>query len=98
MADVCAMLKNERDHYQPRMIFVMSDMDILTATIKSTLREIAKQANALGTGLQNAAPGEKSEKPNNSVQYLLGIADVLEKASEDCSDILTESSQSTRKP
>ena len=62
---------------------IMSDSDILAATVKSALREIAKQASALGVGLQNAAPGDKTDKPNNSVQYLLNIADELAKIADD---------------
>ena len=90
------MLITEHDHYQPRMVIVMSEMDILTATLKTTLREIAKQAAALGTGLQNAAPGDKTEKPNKSVQYLLGIADELEKKAEECEALLAEISKPTQ--
>ena len=81
------MLINEANHYQARMVIIMSDMDILAATIKSTLRDIAKQAGALGTGLQNAAPGNKTDTPNNSVQYLLGVSDVLAKTADDCDDL-----------
>jgi hypothetical protein len=78
------MLINETNQYQPRMVIIMSDMDILAATVKSALRDIAKQAGALGTGLQNAAPGSKSDTPNNSVQYLLSVSDVLIKTADDC--------------
>ena len=84
------MLINETNQqYQPRMV-IMSDMDILSATVKSALRDIAKQAGALGTGLQNAAPGSKSDTPNNSVQYLLGVSDVLAKTADDCEAIFSK--------
>jgi hypothetical protein len=92
------MFTNERDHYQPRMVIIMSDLDILTATVKSSLLDIAKQANALGTGLQNAAPGEKADKPNNSVQYLLNVSDALEKAAEACNDLTQLTHPIDKKP
>jgi hypothetical protein len=72
------------------MVIIMSDMDILAATIKSNLREIAKQAAALGTGLQNAAPGNKIDTPNNSIQYLLSVSDVLVKVADDCELLFSE--------
>lgn len=55
----------------------MSDAAILAASVKTTLLEVAKQANALGTGLQNAAPGDKTGTPNNSVAYLLSITEEI---------------------
>ena len=66
-----------------RAAIVMSDTDILAATIKSALRDVAKQASALGVGLQNAAPGDKGDAPNKSVQYLLTIADEIAKLADD---------------
>jgi hypothetical protein len=89
------MLANEDIQYlhQTRTAIVMGDTDILEATIKSTLREIAKQASALGIGLQNAAPGDKGDAPNNSVQYLLTIADELAKMAEESDSSQSESSQ-----
>lgn len=62
----------------------MTDLAIIRATAKTSLLEIAKQATALGNGLQNAAPGDRAGAPNNSVQYLLSIADSLTKTAEDC--------------
>lgn len=61
----------------------MSDTAIVASMVKSALAEIAKQANALGVGLQNAAPGDKAGAPNNSVQYLLDIAACLTKKIEE---------------
>lgn len=89
------MLANEELQYLSltRTANVMSDTDILEATIKSTLREIAKQASALGIGLQNAAPGDKGDTPNNSVQYLLTIADELAKVAEENDSSQPESPQ-----
>lgn len=68
--------------------YIMSEMAIIAASMKSTLKEIAKQATALGTGLQNAAPGDKTGAPNNSVQYLLSVAENLAKIAEECDKLL----------
>lgn len=77
-------------HLMPtgKMIF-MSDVAIIAALIKSTLLEISKQELALGTGLQNAAPGDKSGVPNKSVQYLLDGADCFAKLALQCNDFLS---------
>lgn len=78
------LVKEEMQYlHLTRAAIVMSDTDILAATIKSSLRDVAKQASALGVGLQNAAPGDKSDAPNNSVQYLLTIADEIAKLADD---------------
>ncbi len=63
---------------------IMSEMGIIAASMKETLKEIAKQSAALGVGLQNAAPGDKNGAPNHSVQYLLAIAESLMKIAEEC--------------
>lgn len=70
----------------------MSDAAILAASIKTTLLEVAKQAEALAIGLQNAAPGDKSGAPNNSVSYLLGISENINHLAEDCGKIQSVSS------
>lgn len=62
----------------------MTDLITIKASAKITLLEIAKQALALGTGLQNAAPSEKAGTPNTSVQYLLSTAENLIKIAEEC--------------
>lgn len=94
MTQSCAMLINERDFYQRETVFVMSDIAILAASVKTTLLEIAKQANALGTGLQNAAPGDAP--PNSSVLYLLKIAESLHQSAESCEVFLSFSSESNQ--
>ncbi len=66
----------------------MSEFKVIAVSMRDTLKDIAKQANALATGLQNAAPGDKAGTPNNSVQYLFSIAEVLEKIVEDCGALL----------
>ena len=58
-------------------INIMSNLALIGATVKAGLEEIAKQADALATGLQNAAPGDKKMVPNPSVQYLFDIADAI---------------------
>lgn len=59
------------------VIYCMSDAAILAASVKAALIEVAKQAEGLAMGLQNAAPAEKTGTPNNSIQYLLNIADSI---------------------
>ncbi len=76
----------------------MSDVAILAASVQMTLTEIAKQARALGTGLQNAAPGDKTGAPNNSVQYLLSTSENIIKAAEDCRQFQSLTSSSTPRP
>jgi len=65
----------------------MSETAVLAAFVKTTLLEIAKQAGALGLGLQNAAPGDKTGTPNNSVSYLLSTSDNLAKIAEECGQL-----------
>jgi hypothetical protein len=64
--------------------YIMSDAVILAASIKTSLIEIAKQAAALGNGLQNAALGDTTGSPNNSVSYLLSTSENLLKMAEEC--------------
>ena len=56
---------------------MVADAAALTAATKSVLSEIAKHANALALGLQNAAPLQDTG-PNKSVNYLLEVALMLE--------------------
>ena len=69
---------------QRGVMFYMSDAVILAASVKAGLLEAAKKAATLGHGLQNAAPGEKAGMPNNSVSYLLSIAEGLAKIANEC--------------
>ena len=64
------------------VVIVMSDIAILASSVKAALLEIARQANALGVGLQNASPGEKGSVPNYSIQYLLDVSAYLLKKAE----------------
>jgi len=66
---------------------IMSDFRILTVTTGGTLRDIAKQAAALATGLQNAAPGDKAGTPNNSVAYLFAVSESLAKSADLCEQL-----------
>lgn len=59
----------------------MSDLMSLKSTAKHVLCDIAKHANALAMGLQNAAPPGSEKVPNKSIQYLVEIAHQLEEAS-----------------
>lgn len=80
------MLINEIELHQAGIVIIMSDLAIIAASVKNTLLEISKQASALGIGLQNAAPGEGTSSPNNSVQYLLETSASLVKIAEDCGE------------
>lgn len=62
----------------------MSDITAIAALAKKTFTELYKQVLTLGQGLQNAAPGDKMNLPNNSVQYLLSDADAFQKKAEEC--------------
>lgn len=77
--------------FRSEVFHYMSDSAILAATVKTTLLEIAKQAAALGSGLQNAAPGDKTGAPNNSINYLLSAAENLYKAADECDKYSTTS-------
>ena len=81
------MLREQAQVDSQGVVWIMSDIEIVASQVKMTLAEIAKQANVLGVGLQNAAPGDKLGAPNNSVQYLLDVSTKLNKKSEECAKI-----------
>jgi hypothetical protein len=81
------MLINENKFKRGGIVVVMNDLAIIVALVKGIFLEIAKQELALGTGLQNAAPGDKTGQPNKSVQYLLDGADALTKLAEQCDEL-----------
>lgn len=85
------MLKREVSFYQWGAVSVMSDVAILAASAKVTLLEVVKQTNALATGLLNAAPGNKTGAPNETVLYLQSISEVLAKIAEECDKLLPPS-------
>lgn len=76
--------------YPQGVVIIMSDVAILASSVKAALLEIAKQANALGVGLQNASPGKKGSVPNQSIQYLLDVSAYLVKKAE-VLDLMKES-------
>jgi hypothetical protein len=84
-----AMVNYHQQEEAKRTARRMSEFAVITVSMKDTLKEIAKQANALGAGLQNAAPGERSGTPNHSVQYLFSIAASLEKIADHCDTLLS---------
>ena len=61
----------------------MSEIAVLTTMVKTTLLDVAKQAAALGVGLQNVAPSKTGES-NYSVQYLLTISEDIVRIAEEC--------------
>jgi hypothetical protein len=81
------MIIRENKTWQNEAIYYMSDAVILAASIRMSLLEIAKQAEALGIGLQNAAPADKAGTPNNSVSYLLSISENIKNIAEDCGKV-----------
>lgn len=55
---------------------MVAEVETLKAATKTVLRDIAKHANGLAVGLQNAAPPQA--RPPKSVQYLTAISAELE--------------------
>jgi hypothetical protein len=93
------MLREEVVFNQTRVVIVMSDIAIITSSVKATLSEIKEQAAKLGIGLSNAAPGSVTGTPNNSIQYLLKTADFLSASIENCEKLLkTIKSDANNKP
>lgn len=82
-----AMLINEVQVKQSGVVIIMSDLAILAALVKTTLLEIGKQQHALGEGLLNAAPGDKTGTPNKSVQYLLDGSQCLIDLAKECDEL-----------
>lgn len=74
----------------------MSDIAILAATIHEELNALAGQSGRLAEGLQNVAPG--GGVPNNSIEYLLAISDVMKKSAEVCEDRFKQFSSREVKP
>jgi hypothetical protein len=68
----------------------MSDNTYLATMVQSALQDIAKQALTLGTGLQNAAPGDKVKQPNMVISYLLETADNLNQLAKECEAIVSD--------
>lgn len=81
-----------------RPAVVMTDLAIVTASTKSGLHEIASQATGLAVGLQNAAPSDKLNTSNKSIQYLFDVADCLEKLAEECEKLLPPESKRSSRP
>lgn len=73
---------------RPNEGYIMSDAVVLAASFKTSLLEIARQASALGNGLQNAAPGGPAT-PNSSVSYLLGAAENITRIAAECGKLDT---------
>lgn len=81
------MLIRENNVQLTQRVCVMTDVAIFAASIKTTLLQIAEQAKGLGVGLQNAAPAR--DTPNQSVQYLLAVSEIIQKTSIECDQFLT---------
>lgn len=61
------------------------EIEALRTATKSVLRDIAKHANTLAVGLQNAAPAQASG-PAKSVLYLTEIAKQLDELTHKVDD------------
>ncbi len=59
---------------------MVAETDALKAATKTVLRDIAKHANLLAVGLQNAAPPQGAQ-PSQSILYLTEVAIQLEELS-----------------
>ncbi|HVE44571.1 MAG TPA: hypothetical protein VNC84_05500 [Gammaproteobacteria bacterium] len=72
----------------------MKDSAILAADLEAALKDVALQAERLGTALLSAAPGEKSENgkvtPTKSVEYLLASAEANRKYAAACRALIPE--------
>lgn len=55
----------------------MTDITAVIVALEASLLDVARQAQVLATGLQNAAPGDKENAPNKSVLYLFEAAEKL---------------------
>lgn len=64
----------------------MSKIAVEADLVKTRLLEIAQQARALATGLQNAAPG-KSSAANPPIQYLELSRDYLTNLADQCAEL-----------
>ena len=92
------MLISENRSYTCEAVIIMTEKAVIAASTKSTLDDISKQAEALGTGLLNISPGLAQSKAsaNQSVEYLLAISDNLSRISERCAILMTELLQDKR--
>lgn len=75
----------------------MSDITHQANSTKQALLALAKQVNALGVGLQNAAPSDKTGSPNPSIQYLTAITTALGEFAQACDHVSDGDIKSTKK-
>lgn len=68
----------------------MGDIAHQAASAKQTLLELAKQVHTLGEGLQHAAPSNKTDTPNPSIEYLIAAADILNASAAACDAVTSE--------
>lgn len=87
------MLVTDQRTLHARVWVLMGDIAQQVVFTKQTLLELAKQVHTLGTGLTNAAPGDKAGLPNPSIQYLTAIADTLEAHAKLCDELSQELAQ-----
>lgn len=68
----------------------MGDIAHQATSTKQALLELAKQVNTLGVGLQHAAPSDKTDTPNPSIEYLIATADMLNALAASCDQVATD--------
>lgn len=76
----------------------MSDIAQQAAIMQQTLLDIAKQANDLGVGLQNAAPSDKAGAPNPSIEYLTAVSATLTALAAACDPLIQIGDSQPRPP
>ncbi|HEU5280974.1 MAG TPA: type IVB secretion system protein IcmQ [Gammaproteobacteria bacterium] len=81
------MLVVDQRALSARVWFLMGDIAHQATSTKQALLELAKQVNALGEGLQHAAPSDKTDTPNPSIEYLLAMAEVLNELAVECDHV-----------
>ena len=68
---------------------LMSNTPVVIQAARDRMVEVAKQAQALASGLQSVAPAELSaSSPNTTVQYLFEISDQLQAYAKECDLLL----------
>lgn len=68
----------------------MGDIAHQAASTKQALLELAKQVNTLGEGLQHAAPTDKTNTPNPSIEYLIATANMLNGLASACEHVVND--------
>ncbi|OGT37372.1 MAG: hypothetical protein A3F12_06335 [Gammaproteobacteria bacterium RIFCSPHIGHO2_12_FULL_38_14] len=74
----------------------MTDLQQFIQFVAAILQEIAKQAELLGAGLQNAAPSGSKVDTSSAILYLFAIASYLKQQAEICERLVVETPHDLR--